>query len=87
MKNVYVCGIGETRLGKLPDSSLRGLIQEAGTKAIQDAGIGVDEIEAVYVGNFAGGQLMNQGHLGALVAEELGISGVPSMRVLSLIHI
>lgn len=81
MKNVYVCGTGETLLGKLPDRSSRELIQEAGTKAIQDAGIGIDEIEAVYVGNFAGGQLMNQGHLGALVAEELGISGVPSMRV------
>ncbi|OFK92563.1 acetyl-CoA acetyltransferase [Corynebacterium sp. HMSC068H04] len=81
MKNVYVCGIGETLLGKFPDRSSRELIQEAGTKAIQDAGIGIDEIEAVYVGNFAGGQLMNQGHLGALVAEELGIYGVPSMRV------
>ena len=81
MRNVYVCGIGETRLGKLPGRSLRGLIQEAGSKAIQDAGIEHDAIEAIYVGNFAGGQLMNQGHLGALVAEELGLSGVPSMRV------
>ncbi|WP_284522866.1 beta-ketoacyl synthase N-terminal-like domain-containing protein [Corynebacterium aquatimens] len=79
-RNVYVNGIGETKLGKFPDRSVHDLIEEAGNAAVADAGIERSSIEAVFVGNFAGGQLFDQGHLGPLVAETLGIENVPTVR-------
>ena len=39
MRSVSVIGIGETKIGRFPDRSLRDLIQEAGEKAIVDAGV------------------------------------------------
>ena len=38
MRSVTVIGIGETKFGKFPETSLKDLILEADTKAIADAG-------------------------------------------------
>lgn len=78
---VYVNGTGETKYGKLPERSVHDLVSEAGEAALAEAEIDRSEIDAIYVGNFAGGQLFGQGHLGALVAETLGIPHVPTMRI------
>jgi acetyl-CoA C-acetyltransferase len=51
MRSVSVIGMGETKMGKLPDRTLRDLISEAGEKAIADAGIDRSMIQAAYVGN------------------------------------
>ena len=80
MRRVFLNGIGETKLGKLPNRSVHDLVREAGQAAISDAGIEPAEVEAIFVGNFAGGQLFQQGHLGPLVSETLGISSVPTIR-------
>lgn len=80
-RTVTVAGIGETLMGRYPDRSIRDMIQEAGAKAIADSGIDVNLIQAVYVGNFAGQQLAQQGHIGSLVGETLGLLGVPTMRL------
>lgn len=80
MRSVSVIGIGETKMGKLPDRTLRDLISEAGEKAIADAGIDRSLIQAAYLGNFNGGSLCGQSHLGPLTAEVLGLGNVPTIR-------
>lgn len=81
MRSVSVIGIGETKIGRFPDKSLRELIQEAGTKAIDDAGIGRKEVEALFMSNFNAQSFSGQGHLGPLAAETLGLGNIPTLRV------
>ena len=80
MRKVCVIGIGETRMGRLPDRSLRDLIDEAGHKAIADAGIEKSDIGALYMGNFNASYLCGQGHMGALASEVLGLGSIPTVR-------
>ncbi|HWQ60893.1 MAG TPA: thiolase domain-containing protein [Negativicutes bacterium] len=80
MRKVAIIGIGETKMGKLADRSLRDLIEEAGTKAITDAGVEKERIEALYMGNFISQYLCLQGHMGALTSEALGLGSIPTVR-------
>lgn len=80
MRTVYVQGIGETRMGKYPERSMHNMIRDAGSKAIEDACISKSDIQAVFVGNFVGQQLCFQGHLGAMVSEELNLGNIPTVR-------
>ena len=80
MRQVSVIGIGETRMGRLSDRSLRDLIDDAGNKAIADAGIDKYDIDAVYMGNFNSSYLCGQSHLGPLVSEVLGLPNIPTVR-------
>jgi len=80
MRGVSVLGIGETKMGKLPDRTLRDLILDAGTKAIADAGIEKDQIQALYMGNFNSSHFCRQSHIGPLASEVLGLGNIPTMR-------
>ena len=80
MRSVAVIGIGETRMGKHPDKSLRELIKEAGEKAIKDSGLEKESIQALYIGNFNSSFLCKQSHIGPLAAEVLELDGVPTVR-------
>lgn len=81
MRSVSVIGIGETKFGKLTGQTIRDLIKEAGEKAIVDAGVRKDQIESLYIGNFNGQYLSNQGHMGPLAVEVLELGHVPAMRL------
>lgn len=81
VRGVSVAGIGETPMGKYPERSLREMVREAGNQAIDESGIDRNDIDSVFVGNFAGQTLTGQGHLGPLVTEALGLANVPAMRV------
>lgn len=80
MRSVSILGIGEIPMGKYPDRSLRQMILEAGTAAIQDAGIEKSQIQALYLGNFVGQPLAGQGLMGALASEVLGLGTIPHVR-------
>lgn len=81
LRPVSIIGVGETKMGKLPDRTLRDLITQAGTTAMQDAGIEADQIESLFMGNFNSGYLCNQNHMGALASEVLGLGTTPTIRV------
>jgi acetyl-CoA C-acetyltransferase len=81
MTNVAVIGVGLTHFGEFWDRSYRDLITEAGIKAISDACIDGVEIEAMYVGSMTPGLFIKQEHVGALVADNAGLAGIPSTRV------
>lgn len=80
MRAVAIAGIGETPMGKYPDRSLREMIEQAGNAALLDAGVDRSQIQGIYVGNFNGQVLAGQGHIGPLVAQTLGMTGVPAIR-------
>ena len=83
MRDVAVIGVGITKFGELWDKSLRDLTVEAGLKAIQDAGISSDDIDALYGGNMSSGLFVNQEHIAAMIAEATGLTEkhIPATRV------
>ena len=80
MRPVAVIGIHKTAFGAFPDRDLRSLAIEAGQKALKDAGIEPQQVEAFYLGNFAGPSFVGQNHLAPYVAGAMGITGVPATR-------
>src|SRR5271154_5981032 len=80
MRPVAVVGIGKTAFGAFPDRDLRSLAVEAGHKAMEDANVSPSNIEAFYLGNFAGPSFVGQNHLAPYVASAIGIAGVPATR-------
>src|SRR3990170_7244558 len=77
---IKVTGTGLTKFGELWDKSLSDLAQEAALEAIQDSGLPIQDIQAVFVANMIYGKLSNQDHLGALIASNLGAKGA-SFRI------
>jgi len=77
---VAVIGIGVTKFDEHWDKNLRELAIEAGTKAIEDAGIRGRDLNAIYLGNMSAGRFVGQEHVAALVTGELGLS-IPAVRV------
>ena len=79
MREVAIVGAGMTRFGELWAQSLRDMFAEAATAALNDAG--ADHIDSLYVGCMSGGQFIGQEHLGPLMADHLGMAGVPAVHV------
>jgi acetyl-CoA C-acetyltransferase len=80
MRHVAVIGIGKTAFGAFPDRDLRSLAVEAGQKCLADAHVSPSQVEAFYLGNFAGPSFVGQNHLAPYIAGGMGISGVPCTR-------
>lgn len=80
MRPVAVIGIGKTAFGAFPDRDLRSLAVEAGRKCLADAHVNPSQVEAYYLGNFAGPSFVGQNHLAPYIAGAMGISGVPCTR-------
>src|ERR1700736_1153294 len=80
MRPVAIVGIGKTAFGAFPDRTLRSLAVEAGEKCMENAGVSPSQIEAFYLGNFAGPSFVGQNHLAPYIAGSLGLTGVPCTR-------
>lgn len=82
MREVAIIGAGTTLFGELWERSFRDLSVEAGLRAIEDAGISGDEIQALYGGNMSAGRFIEQEHIGALIADYAGLARlhIPSTR-------
>src|SRR5690242_9986237 len=80
MRQVAVVGIGKTAFGAFPDRDLRSLAVEAGQKALENGRAKTSQVEAFYLGNFAGPSFVGQNHLAPYVAAGMGITGIPATR-------
>ncbi len=80
MRPVAVVGIGKTPFGVFPDRDLRSLAVEAARKCLDDGHAGPGQVEAFYLGNFAGPSFVGQSHLAPYIAASMGIAGVPATR-------
>lgn len=79
MVDVAVIGVGMMKWGELWDKSLRDVFVEAALNAIEDAG--VDRIDSMYVGCMSSGLFVGQEHIGALLADYLGLCPVAATRI------
>jgi acetyl-CoA acetyltransferase len=81
-QSAYIAGVGSTRFGKQLDRSLSSLAHEAINQAVADAGIGLDQIEAVWAGTAAApittGQLCVAGQV---ILRGLGLGRLPVVNV------
>ncbi|KUO65546.1 MAG: propanoyl-CoA acyltransferase [Lutibacter sp. BRH_c52] len=74
-KNVHIIGAYNTKFGNLKDEIIYSLYEEAAKGAINDAGIDINEIDAVFVGNYSGGSFNNQEHIAPY-----GVNILPELR-------
>jgi acetyl-CoA C-acetyltransferase len=81
MRDVYLIGIGQTKISK--NAGLRGryMAAEAIGKAIEHAGIDRKQVGMLITGNMTGGRLAHQQQLGALFADVAGLRGVEAATV------
>ena len=79
MRDVAIVAAGMTQFGELWDYSLRQLFVDAASQALESAK--VDRVDSIIIGNMSAGQFLGQEHIGPLLADHIGMAGVPSARV------
>ncbi len=79
MTEVILAGLGQTTVGEHWDTSLRDLAYYALNAAVKDAG-GLHP-QALFVGNMLAPNLSRQAHLGALIADYAGLTGIEAVTV------
>jgi acetyl-CoA acyltransferase len=72
-ENVYVVGIDMIRFGRFPDKSVPELGAEAAQLALKDAGVKIQDVEALYCGNLMQASAM----VGQRILQEIGQTGIP----------
>ena len=82
MENVYLVGVGMTRFGRHPESTVADLTRDALTQALDDAGIGLGDLEAAYFANAGQGALEDQHMIaGQLALRAAGVEGIAIINV------
>jgi len=81
MNDVYLIGIGQTKISKNAGIRGRYLSAEAVSKALEHAGIEKELITMFITGNMMSGILTQQQQLGALTADACGFRGVEAATV------
>jgi acetyl-CoA C-acetyltransferase len=79
MREVAILGVGQVPVREHWELAIRDLAVQAGRAALADSG--VERPDAIYVGNMTSGSLNQQRHLGALVADYLGLWGVEAVKL------
>ncbi|MAW28118.1 MAG: thiolase [Gammaproteobacteria bacterium] len=73
MSEVYVLGVDMIRFGRFPDKTVPQLGAQAALMALDDAGVGLPDMQALYCGNL--GQA--SGMVGQRILQEIGQTGIP----------
>ena len=71
--NVYVMGVDMIKFGRFPDRTTPDLGAEAALMALDDAGLGIGDIQALYCGNLFQSNAM----VGQRILQQIGQTGVP----------
>lgn len=80
MRPVAVVAYGKTPFGSFPNRDLRSLAVAAGDKCLKNGHVSPSQVEAFYLGNFAGPSFVGQNHLAPYISTALGIRDVPATR-------
>jgi hypothetical protein len=72
-ENVYVVGTDMIRFGRFPEKSVPELGAEAAQLALKDAGVKIQDVEALYCGNLMQASAM----VGQRILQEIGQTGIP----------
>lgn len=77
MSTVNIVGIDMIKFGRYPDRTVPGLAAEAALMALDDAGLTIKDMQALYCGNL--GQA--SGMVGQRMLAEIGQTGIPVVNV------
>lgn len=81
-EDVFVVGVGMTKFGRQPARSVKDLTAEAVTDALNDAGVGLRDIDSAVFGNVMQGFLEGQTTIpGQIALRSMGLEGVPVLNV------
>ena len=75
--DVWILGIHMTKFGKHPDKDTVDLAAEAALGALNDAGVGMRQIQVLAAGNMRGGG----GTIGQSIQKQIGQTGIPVFNV------
>jgi len=79
--SVCIVGWGHTKFGKLEDQELEALLVAAASEALDDAGVGAEDIDAIYVATFNAG-MSEQDFISSLALQvDAAFRFTPSTRV------
>jgi acetyl-CoA acetyltransferase len=76
-EDVYIVGADMIKFGKFPDRSIAQLGAASALGALDDAGITINEVQALYSGNL----MMAAGMVGQQIQQEIGQTGIPVVNV------
>jgi len=79
MREIAIIGIGQTPIDEHWEKSLRVLAGEAALSALVDSGR--DSVDGIYVGNMLSGAASHQQHLGALIADWIGLRYTEAFKI------
>jgi acetyl-CoA acyltransferase len=77
MTEVYVVGVDMIKFGRFPDRTVPSLGAEAALMALDDAGLTLKDMQALYCGNLGEAS----GMVGQRVLREIGQTGIPVVNV------
>ncbi|BCD96461.1 thiolase C-terminal domain-containing protein [Marinagarivorans cellulosilyticus] len=78
-KEVFVLGVGMMPIGKQKKLCIGRMGAASLTKAIEDAGLELDDVSALYTGNMMAGQLCSQQLVATIVSNYAGLTGVETI--------
>ena len=73
MSDVYVLGVDMIKFGRFPDRSVPNLGAEAALMALDDSGLTIQDMQALYCGNLGQASAM----VGQRILQEIGQTGMP----------
>ena len=73
MSDVYILGVDMIKFGRFPDRSVPNIGAEAALMALDDAGLGIEDMQAMYCGNLG----QSSGMVGQRILQEIGQTGIP----------
>ena len=81
-QHAIIAGVGMTHFGKHLEIGLKAIGAEAVRSAVEDADIGLEDVEAAYVGNAAAGLVTGQECIrGQVILRSLGLGRIPVVNV------
>jgi len=73
MSDAYILGAGMIKFGRYPDRTIPELGAEAALKALDDAGLTINDMQALYCGNL----MQASGMVGQRILKQIGMTGIP----------
>ncbi len=73
MSDVYVLGVDMIKFGRFPDRTVPNIGAEAALMALDDAGLTIKDMQALYCGNLGQANAM----VGQRILQEIGQTGIP----------
>src|SRR5690606_32351868 len=81
VRDVHIVGVAQAPVTREDSPRGRHLAAEVVQRALADAGVDRDRVDALYVGNMTSGLLTGQQQLGGLIADYAGLAGIDAVTV------